>query len=449
MRLSIGIISAERSVELIRRAHDALSDICDVTYLPYTSMRHLSHIYEQNARLFDGLIFSGRFPYSYIVSNVGGILKPCAYFELTDRDYYRAFAGILYRFPGISVSRILIDRPYSRVDFADVFGGDVPTFFDPMPQDSTGLGFAYEMTMEQSLRLWREKKIDLIVTRFTNLADSLRVSGIPFELLFPSVASMLDACGSLCALIQSRRLVDSMVASGIVAGQGSDDAEGASLLSRLERFNGQNGMSMVIRRNGGVFELTTSNGTLKDITEGYSNCLLTSYLHDAIGPRVCVGWGLGADIVSSGQNALRALRESMRSSRHYAYLINDLGDQIGPMVSGRVVTMTGVPSAAIERMGRRLGIFPSNLQKIMDLQEKRGIGAFSSANLAFYLNITPRSAGRILSRLAEHGAASVTRGNQPNVKGRPYKIYDVDCGKWDSLLSPEKTALRDAASDER
>jgi predicted transcriptional regulator len=137
------------------------------------------------------------------------------------------------------------------------------------------------------------------------------------------------------------------------------------------------------------------------------------------------------DIVSSGQNAMRAFRESMRNAHRSAYLVNDIGEQIGPMVSGKSVVMSG-PSPNAEEMGRRLGISPANLQKMMNLQEKRGISRFSSADLAFYLNITPRSAGRILSRLAAHGGADVVRSDQPNSKGRPYKIYDVDLRKLDS-----------------
>jgi predicted transcriptional regulator len=433
LRISIGIIAAERSVELIRKAHGEMSRMCGITYLPYSSMRNLADIYERSAHLFDGVIFSGRFPYSYIVNHVGSILKPHAYFELTDRDYYKAFAGILYRFPGIRVSRILIDRPYSSVDFAGVFGGDVPMFFDPLGEDDLpSLEAAYGRAMKKSAELWRAKKIDLVLTRFTNLAEMLGASGIPFELLFPSEASMLDVCGSLFSMIQSRRLAGSMVASGIVSLADPDGGGGKNLQLLLENFNEKNGMPLVVRKSGGMFELTTSNGTLEDITHGYTDCVLTNRLHAELGEGVCVGWGIGADIVSSCQNAVRAFGESMRSARHHAYLVNDLGDLIGPMAGGRSVTMPRGFSAAAEEIGRRLGISAANLQKMISLHEHRGISSFSSADLAFYLNVTRRSAARILSRLAEHGWASVARHDHPNAKGRPYKIYAVNFGKLSS-----------------
>jgi hypothetical protein len=441
VRFSIGIITAERSVDLIKKAHAAMSETCDIVYLPYGSMRHLSDAYERNAHRFDGLIFSGRFPYSYIVSHVGGILKPHAYFELTDRDYYRAFAGILFRRPGIDVSRILIEKPFVAIDFKELFAGASPSFFDPLDGDPPAIESAYEMMMRHSLSLWREKKIDLVVTRLTNLAETLASSGIPFELLFPSTASMLDAFHSLRSRIESRRLIDSMTASGVVAAHDLKDVEKcADLLRSLERFNGQNGMSLVIRKNREAFELTTSNETLRDITQGYTNCALTNCLHGEIGPSVCVGWGLGLDIVSSLKNAARAFKESTRSASHSAYLVNDLGEQIGPMASGKAVTLSASPSAAIEDVGAKIGISPANLQKLIDLQEKRGKTRFSSADLAFYLNVTPRSASRILARIAEYGGAGVAGNVQQSAKGRPYKIYDVDYRKLDPRLMREASA---------
>jgi hypothetical protein len=413
-----------------------MSALCDVDYLTYSSMRNLADIYERNAHRFDGLIFSGGFPYSYITSRVGGVLKPHAYFAPADRDYYKVFARMLRRFPGMDISRVVMDKPDTAVDFEDIFGPARPRFFDSVMADRFSLESAYEITMRQSLLLWREKKIDLILTRFTNLADPLRSAGIPFELLFPSEASMLDVFTALRGDIESRRLSDFTTASGIVSG-GTRDG-GAGLFASLERFNGQNGMSLVIRQNGELFELTTSNETLRDITDGYSNCLLTNFLHGEIDAPVCVGWGLGMDIVSSQRNAMKAFRESKRSAAHHAYLVNESGEQIGPLASGKAVTLSSTPSPAAEEVGRRLGISPSNLQKLFNIQQKRGVSMFSSADLAFYLNVTPRSASRILARLSEDGFANVVWSSQPNARGRPYKIYEIDYRElYSRLMSPE------------
>jgi predicted transcriptional regulator len=115
-------------------------------------------------------------------------------------------------------------------------------------------------------------------------------------------------------------------------------------------------------------------------------------------------------------------------------MVNEAGEQIGPLVSGMGFSTSEAVSAATEEISRQLGVSSANLQKLIDLQDKRGINLFSSADLSFYLNVTPRSASRILAKLAEYGGASVVRNAQPNSKGRPYKIYDVDYRKLNSGL---------------
>ena len=48
---------------------------------------------------------------------------------------------------------------------------------------------------------------------------------------------------------------------------------------------------------------------------------------------------MGPEIVSSGQHAMRAFRESVRSASHHAYSVNDLGDLIGPMTPDELIVM--------------------------------------------------------------------------------------------------------------
>ncbi|MDR3332009.1 MAG: hypothetical protein LBT08_05215 [Synergistaceae bacterium] len=290
VRFSIGIITAERSMEMIRSIHDEISMSCDVTYLPYVTMRSLSSVYEQNIHRFDGVIFSGAFPYSYIVNHIGAVFKPHAYFELTDRDYYRTFARLLHQFPGIDISRVLMDRPTIDMDFSPIFGDARPMFFDFFVSDTPSLERAYDIAMEQSLRLWRNGEIDRVITRLTNLEAPLRSAGVPYELLFPSEASMIEIFHLLCGRIQSRMLVDSMTASGIAAAADpSPDGISEKMAQSLAKFNERNGMSLVIRGDEKKFELTTTNEILKDITQGYSNCLLSAYVKEDLCVPVCVG----------------------------------------------------------------------------------------------------------------------------------------------------------------
>lgn len=428
MNLSIGIIAAERSMERIQAIDSLLSRNCEITYLPYTTLRHLRGVYEQNIHRLEGVLFSGRFPYEYIVNHLGRVQKPCAYFELTDRDYYRIFLKLLVTDPTLDIRRVLIESPLIPVDFSDVFGDIRPVIndlaFDSLPYLET----AYERALAQALQLWDEKKIDVVVTRFANIVDPLRAAGIPVENLFPSPASMLEVFNALCTDMQSQKLTDSMAAFGIVSLLRTDDHNlRVGLKRKLAQFNAQNGMALIIRGNGDFFEIVTANEVVRDITEHYTNCLLTGFLHAELCEDICIGWGIGADMVTAQKNAQAALRQSQKNAARAAYLVDGTGKQFGPLLYGKSLAITSAPPEETERVSKQLGISPQNLHKLVSLQEKRGLRRFTSADLAFYLNITLRSANRILAKLVQCGGAEVVQTMQSHIKGRPYNIYEVNC----------------------
>ena len=83
-------------------------------------------------------------------------------------------------------------------------------------------------------------------------------------------------------------------------------------------------------------------------------------------------------------------------------------------------------SAALEHIAKKLGISPINLEKLTSLQKKKNISEFSANDLVFYLDITPRSATRILKKLVECGAAEQIDSVHLNNRGRPSAIYKIN-----------------------
>ena len=83
-------------------------------------------------------------------------------------------------------------------------------------------------------------------------------------------------------------------------------------------------------------------------------------------------------------------------------------------------------SAALEHIAKKLGISPINLEKLTSLQKKKNISEFSANDLVFYLDITPRSATRILKKLVECGAAEQIDSVHLSNRGRPSAIYKIN-----------------------
>ena len=98
---------------------------------------------------------------------------------------------------------------------------------------------------------------------------------------------------------------------------------------------------------------------------------------------------------------------------------------IGPLSSVRRISYTDAPDEKRLELSRRLSISPLYLSKIVSVLTQKGNDTLSAEELSFYLDITPRSALRIRSKLEAGGYASVQFRRQLNLRGRPAKIYQI------------------------
>ena len=76
----------------------------------------------------------------------------------------------------------------------------------------------------------------------------------------------------------------------------------------------QRNMCFVFRRDGDSFGVIKSGAAMRELTSGYTTCLLTSSLFEMFPFSTHIGWGVGFDIVSAHRKALRAIQESRRDT---------------------------------------------------------------------------------------------------------------------------------------
>lgn len=435
MTINVGIITAENSLKRIQAIDTQMRQKCNITYLPYTTLAQLTDIYMAKAQQFDGLLFSGRYNYLYAVNHIGAVIKPHVTFELTEQDYYKTFTKLFYEHPNLDIRRLLMESPTAEINFSDVFTKGGPRFFNLDISSPNTLPNAYEKVTNQAYTLWKSGEIDYVITRFTNVSNSMKEMGIPFEILTPSPASMLDCVDKLCGLVQSQRLTKTLSVCGVVTLAEENKHHAALLLKILNEFNAANGMQLVIRKNLNFYEIITSNEVLLDITQNYSNCLLRQYLKEKLaGISVFVGWGVGWDMVQAYKNAHSALQAVKVDPQHFAFLINEKNERVGPLAEGRSFVLQTTPTKEIARLSRKLGISALNLQKLMNMYKKQGTNRFSSSDLAYHMNITTRSANRIFKKLVEYNFATVVENSHLTLRGRPSFVYQIDFSQLENVL---------------
>ncbi len=430
---SIGVFTAERSLRHIMRIDEEMRTYSNITYLPYTSLDHLQYLFEKNAEQFDAFLFSGAYPYKVIQGKFGPLTKPHAYFNISDRDYYRVLARLAVQNPQLDFSRVYFDRPEIPVDFYSIFQRDDIPLLGMAPVDWQTERDWLSPLKDYYLALWRSGKADVLVTRFSSLEDFFEQYQIRNEFLFASPASMAETFRGLIMQLSAVTMHDSAACIGLVRSpQALSEGQWAALENRLHACNKQFGMLFLIYAHGSHYELTTNISVLKELSQQYTTCPVTDFLESGLDFPVCIGWGCANNIIDAHRNAQRAAKEALLSKGSAAFIVTADNVIIGPLSSIRRITYTDAPSQQLTDLGQRLSISPLYLSKIQSVLVQKGNDTLSAEDLAFFLNITTRSASRILLKLEAGGVATVQYNRQLNLRGRPakiYKIYFHDLGK--------------------
>ena len=184
MPISIGIITARQSLDNIRQAEQSMKQHCKISYFPYDTLDELRHQYTKAAAKSDGLLFSGPFPHDYICENIGRITLPSRCIDLMDRDYYLVIARLLVRNPKLDFTRVYFDAVVEPSIIGNVFPPGLTPYFMPRTTPEYRMilrSSAYQRSLNQYRSMWAERKYDLFLTRFTNLALFLKKNRSPIS----------------------------------------------------------------------------------------------------------------------------------------------------------------------------------------------------------------------------------------------------------------------------
>lgn len=425
---SVGVFTTERSLRHIMRIDQEMREQSNITYLPYSSPEHLKYLYEQNGDRFDGFLFTGSYPYNVLRKEFGTLNKPHAHCNVSDRDYYKLIAQMAVQQPNLDFSRVYFDRPEIPVDFYNIFlKEDVPLLGTaPIDWNTVAATDWYSPLKDYYLSVWNSGKVDLLVTRFGSMNDYFHQHQIKFRYLAPSPESMLETFHGLLMQLQASEMHDSSACLGLVRSpKPLSDEQRSALEIQLQNCNKRFSMPFLIYEHGDHFELTANVSVLKDISQQYTVCPVTAFLESRLDFNICIGWGCSSNVIDAHRNAQRAVKEALLCKSSSAFIVMDDNRIVGPLSSPRRIDYSDAPSQPLAKLADRLSISPLYLSKISAVLSQRGDDTLSAEELAYFLNVTSRSASRILSKLEAGGLAAVQYHRQLNLRGRPAKIYKI------------------------
>lgn len=140
---------------------------------------------------------------------------------------------------------------------------------------------------------------------------------------------------------------------------------------------------------------------------------------------IFVGTGLGKTSKESELNAKKALGSAIDYGKNSVFKVED-GKIEGPMLCDKSLTYNYIVSEEMNIVSEKSGVNVNHIEKIKSIEVKYDINTFTSQTLAEYLDVSTRTANRIINRLSESGYAKEIAQEVSKTVGRPKKIIEIN-----------------------
>lgn len=376
----------------------------------------------------DGIIFTGCGVNEVIQYNYE-LKKPNTFVTRSDTSILKVFWDM--KNLNLNIDKISIDV----VDKEMV--EDVAKEFDIGLEVIKCLPFSKNMSEDECLSwhldLYNSGNVNIIITAFMNIYNQLKEDGYPVFLLKPTkslVKVCYDQIISQCAINKAEY---SQIAVEILSfNNNKNNIENyySNMIRKsdidkfiIEYVRSINGALFPFGRN--EYIIFSNKGTINKDSNYFKLYKLQKDIK-GVGFSLCVGIGFGTTAFKAETNAHKALQRSIDSKDNYMYLIDEDENIRGPLGSEDEMEYCLVPKdKSIIEISESTGLGCETISKIIAISENRNSYVYDSKELAGYLDISERSARRILQKIILANLGQIHSKESGRGAGRPKNLIEI------------------------
>lgn len=428
MSIRLGIIGPESTVELIRSVGKEVKGdftMVEKVYKSYEELKNLKSFYQD----MDALLFSGQAPYFWIKTQEN-IDIPMLYIPRNGTCLYKVLFD-MYR-DNVDMSSLSFDT-IKKSHIEETYGelnlplGEVNT----MDYDRY---LPYDEIIDYHKEMWKSKKTKAAVTCLQKPHEELSRIGILTYRIYPTKSIIRSTLEKALLYGESTKLKETQIALIIVR---AEDVNGMlneqtsyqvrRLMLELEQIlldYSEERQASMLKIGDTEFMLVTTRGGLEEYPNLYSDSQLLRKIKTNSPLRVSVGIGYGRTARMAETNARTALSLSAREGGNCYFLTVEGGNVLGPYMP-EVSTSPEKLSIDLEDLAEKLNMSVLNLRKIKTAIHHINKTEITAQELGVAMNLSERSARRILSQMEKKGVAKITGNRTLFDKGRPRYIYKI------------------------
>lgn len=373
----------------------------------------------------DALLFTGPLPHD-IASQAGLLHVPTAILPISGSALYATLLRAVLE-SDVDITRVSIDS---------LTRGDVVDAYDDLSADHRRVRVmpyedpeSVEQFFDFHQRLYARGTCHHALTTVRSVAERLRAAGVPVLRMLPTSATIRSGLTHAVLLGLGSQLEGAQTALCIVeimpprTGDSSateywlEDLRLAAHRLLLEESRPMG--AKIIVRDPRTFEVATTLGPLVEATRDFTVQPFVRRLHSELGVEARLGIGLGHTVQDAERNALDALADSTDAPDGQPSVIGPYGQ-------------TRVFKARHEGADKQQDIQPrlhDTYEQLLTVLEYANSGAsptpmvVDAEQAATALDVTPRTARRILQSMADAGLVWPLPRQQNQGRGRPRQRF--------------------------
>ncbi len=423
MKPRIGLIASQPMAQFIKGLERDLSDRCEILYLIAESSEDVLELYQDNLENVDIFLFSGRLFYLTLLDRGVYPEKIFYIFNEFEGDIKGILLEQLIADRSIDLSRIFIDVAFAENNYLGIKDLLPPEERPLCSEDArifTNRDYGRHL-FDYHKSLHEQDRIDLSITGVGTLVKHFEAQGIPYRYFYPTREYVLNF---IIQILTSRPASQTNIPAAIMIQPEIMDEERISRCVRqLRKRAKESEMEVSIRHEATGLLVMTNLTNLHKLTHGFNDLSFKKVLEESTGA-LYIGFGSGKNQFHARLNASTALSTGMsqQGKVYYATLDNEL---IGPLGSRHIESYQQRPTKQILEMSKTYHVDHQNIQKLLNYTAIIDSDTFSAIELSQFMEITVRSASRLMNRIIEHGGATSYMDKTKRGRGRPVKLYKL------------------------
>lgn len=275
-----------------------------------------------------------------------------------------------------------------------------------------------------------EKSKAIIFTAIPYVQHQLSILGIPSELIPLTQLDIVNALERTLLSTQTRLDNESQTIVGIVKPDKDLDSTQSQKLKRIIGNYVDSIDGYLINSNDEFYTFVSTRGVFERESRGYKFLPLLHESKSSLGIGLSIGVGFGYTALAAGKHANLAFTQSSDAGGNVCYIVREDQSVFGPVASTAFhaydkyqITIT---NPSLLEQAEKMGMSASYMNKIMSRVSRHNQLEYTANDLAEILDITLRSANRILLKWIDIGLVSIIGEEKPTRHGRPRRVYRLN-----------------------